>query len=60
MTGSKHIGQSFEQFLHEDGIYEDVQLMALKKTISHQIKTLMHKENINKTDLARKMRHEQI
>jgi DNA-binding Xre family transcriptional regulator len=55
MTGSKHIGQSFEQFLHEDGIYEDVQLMALKKTISHQIKTLMRKENINKTDLARKM-----
>jgi DNA-binding Xre family transcriptional regulator len=55
MTIPKHIGQSFDQFLLEDGIYEDVQLKALKKTIAHQIKTLMEKENIKKSELAQKM-----
>jgi len=55
MSTSKHMGQTFDQFLQEDGIYEEVQLMALKKTISHQIKTLMHQENIKKSELARKM-----
>ncbi len=55
MTISKHIGQTFDQFLQENGIYEEVQLMALKKTISHQIKMLMHKENIKKSELAHRM-----
>lgn len=55
MTISKHIGQSFDQFLLEDGIYEEVQLKALKKTIAHQIKALMEKENIKKSELAQKM-----
>ncbi|MGM0760814.1 MAG: helix-turn-helix domain-containing protein [Thermodesulfobacteriota bacterium] len=55
MTASKHIGQTFDQFLQEDGIYEEVQLMALRKTISHQIKMLMQQENMKKSELARKM-----
>lgn len=55
MTISKHIGQSFDQFLLEDDIYEEVQLKALKKTIAHQIKALMEKENIKKSELAQKM-----
>lgn len=55
MTISKHTGQNFDQFLQEDGIYEEVQLMALKKTISHQIKMLLHKENIKKSELAQRM-----
>jgi len=55
MTNSKHIGQLFDQYLQEDEIYEEVQLMALKKTISHQIKMLMSKENIKKTEMAHRM-----
>lgn len=55
MTTSRHTGQTFDDFLQEDGIYEEVQLMALKKTISHQIKMLMSKENIKKSELAQRM-----
>lgn len=55
MTASKHMGQTFDQFLQEDGIYEEVQLMALKKTISQQIKLLMNKEHLNKTEMAQRM-----
>ncbi len=55
MKELKNIGQDFDQFLVEDGIYEEVQLASLKKTIAHQIKTLMDKENIKKTELANRM-----
>ena len=55
MKELKNIGQSFDQFLLEDGIYEEVQLASLKKTIAHQIRTLMSKENIRKTELAHRM-----
>jgi len=55
MTASKHMGQTFDQFLQEDGIYEEVQLMALKKTISQQIKMLMNKKHLKKTEMAQRM-----
>ena len=41
MINKKHIGQGFEDFLQEEGIYEQVQLNALKKTLAHQIKAMM-------------------
>ena len=55
MTASKHMGQTFDQFLQEDGIYEEVQRMALKKTISQQIKIIMHKEHLKKTEMDQRM-----
>ena len=55
MTASKHMGQTFDQFLQEDRIYEEVQLMALKKKISQQIKMLMNKEHLKKTEMAQRM-----
>ncbi len=55
MKELKNIGQSFDQFLLEDGIYEDVQLASLKKTIAHQIRTLMSKENIRKLSTRQKL-----
>ncbi len=55
MKKLNNVGQSFDQFHLEDGIYEEVQLASLKKTIAHQIRTLMAKENIRKTELAHRM-----
>ena len=56
MINKKHIGQSFDDFLREDDIYEKVQLNALKKTLAHQIKTMMHQQGIRKTEMASRMR----
>jgi antitoxin HicB len=56
MINKKHIGQSFDDFLREDNIYEKVQLNALKKTLAHQIKTMMHQQGIRKTEMASRMR----
>jgi antitoxin HicB len=56
MISKKHVGQSFEDFLHEDGIYEEVQLNALKKTIAHQIRSMMKEKGIRKTEMAIRMK----
>jgi antitoxin HicB len=56
MISKKHVGQSFEDFLQEDGIYEEVQLNALKKTIAHQIRSMMKEKGIRKTEMALRMK----
>ena len=56
MISKKHVGQNFEDFLQEDGIYEEVQLNALKKTIAHQIRSMMKEKGIRKTEMAIRMK----
>jgi antitoxin HicB len=55
MINKKHVGQKFEDFLQEEGIYEQVQLNALKKTLAHQIKAMMKERGIPKTEMASRM-----
>lgn len=56
MINRQHVGQEFEDFLQEEGIYEQVQLNALKKTRAHQIKTMMKERGIPKTEMASRMK----
>ena len=51
-----HVGQRFDDFLQEEGIYEKVQLNALKKTLAHQIKTMMEEQGIRKAEMATRMK----
>lgn len=52
MTKNPHIGSSFESFLAEDGILEEVQLAATKKVIALQIAEAMKKKRLTKTAFA--------
>ena len=56
MINKKHVGQGFKDFLQEEGIYEQVQLNALKKTLAHQIKAMMDERGIPKTEMASRMK----
>jgi DNA-binding Xre family transcriptional regulator len=56
MVNKKHVGQNFDDFLIEEGIYEEVQLNALKKTIAHQVKNMMEENGIRKTEMAKRMK----
>jgi len=56
MVKRKHIGQGFDNFLQEEGIYEQVQLNALKKTLAYQIKNMMDEQGIRKTEMATRMK----
>ncbi len=50
------IGSSFDDFLKEEGIYEEVTARAIKRVIARQLDTLMRDEGLSKTELARRMK----
>ena len=49
------IGQRFDDFLKEDGLYDDVHAVAIKRVIAFQLAEAMKAKNINKTEMARRM-----
>src|SRR5215813_6245472 len=50
------VGSSFDDFLKEDGIYEDVTARAIKRVLVRQLGELMQREEISKTELATRMK----
>jgi hypothetical protein len=49
------IGSSFDDFLKEDGIYEEVTARAIKRVIARQLGALMQEEGLTKAALAKRM-----
>lgn len=49
------IGSSFESFLEEEGIKEDVDLLVQKRLLSLKIEKAMAQRNMTKTELAKAM-----
>ncbi len=50
------IGSSFDAFLKEDGITEEVTARAIKRVIARQIGALMATQKLTKSALARRMK----
>ena len=48
-------GSSFDDFLKEEGIYEDVQARALKRALAEQIGEGMQTAKLTKVSMAAKM-----
>ena len=51
----KHIGGSLDDFLKEEGLYEEVCLRAAKKTVALKLQEQMKKKGVTKTAMARRM-----
>ena len=51
----KYVGSSFDSFLEEEGIAAEVENEAVKRLISYNLLDEMKKQNINKTEMAKKM-----
>jgi antitoxin HicB len=49
------IGSSFDDFLKEGNIYEEVTARAIKSVIARQLEVLMAKEHLTKSALAKRM-----
>ena len=49
---NKSIGSSFDDFLVEEGISEEVEAGAIKKIIAYQLQEVIEKEHLTKTALA--------
>ncbi len=53
---NKHRGGSFEAFLREEGLLEEVQVVALKRALAMKVTDLMKKKKLSKSAMAAKMR----
>jgi len=49
------IGSSFDDFLDEEGIAEEVEAGAIKKIIAYQLQEAIEKEHLSKTALAARL-----
>ena len=50
-----HTGSRFDDFLKDEGIYEEVQAKAIKRALAEQLEESMHTAKLSKLDMARKM-----
>ena len=50
------VGSSFDEFLKEGGMYEEVTSRAIKRVLARQLAALMKDQELTKSALARKMR----
>ena len=48
----KHIGSSVDDFLKDEGIFEEAQSQAIKEVVAWQLATAMKKKNISKKKMA--------
>ncbi len=51
----KCIGQDFSDFMKEQGLYEEAVELASKKVIAAQLKAEMEKQNLTKSEVAKRM-----
>ncbi|WP_264774437.1 helix-turn-helix domain-containing protein [Deinococcus aetherius] len=52
---NKHMGSSFDDFLAEEGLLADVEVVALKRVIAFQLEQEMKRSGLTKTELASRM-----
>ncbi|MCL2440709.1 MAG: helix-turn-helix domain-containing protein [Treponema sp.] len=56
----KGIGQNFDDFLKEQGMYEEVNELAAKKLITYQLKQAMQEQKLTKSTVAKKMKTSRV
>jgi antitoxin HicB len=52
---NSHFGSSFDDFLREEGIYDEVNAAAVKQVLISQIEQSRKAQGLSKSDLAKKM-----
>ncbi len=50
-----HRGSSFDSFLQDEGMYEEVNAKAVKKVLAWQLAQALATKNVTKTELASRM-----
>ena len=52
----KNVGSSFDSWLREEGIYEEVAATAIKRVLARQVEAAMKEKQVSKAEMARRMR----
>jgi antitoxin HicB len=55
MKDHPNIGSSLEDFLREEGLYEDATNYAIKRVLAWQVEQAMREQSITKVEMARRM-----
>ena len=55
-TDAQHVGSDFDEYLKEEGIYEEVERVAVKRAVALQVNQFMSNQGLSKTEMARRMR----
>jgi DNA-binding Xre family transcriptional regulator len=55
-TRNKHRGSSFEDFLKQEGLLENVQAAAFKRALALKVNDMMKEKRLNKSAMAARMR----
>ena len=56
----KGIGQNFDDFLIDEGLYDEVNELAAKKLITYKLQQAMHEQKMTKTSIAKKMKTSRV
>jgi len=56
----KGIGQDFNDFLKEQGIYDEVNELAAKKLVTYQLEKAMQEQKLTKSFIAKKMKTSRV
>ena len=51
----KNIGSTFDSFLREEGIYEEVASAAIKRVLARQLEAAMKEKKVSRSEMARQM-----
>jgi antitoxin HicB len=51
-----HIGSSLDDFLKEEGLFEELQVQAIKEVVAWQLEQAMKKKRVSKASLAKMLR----
>jgi predicted XRE-type DNA-binding protein len=55
MKKNRHIGSPLDEFLKEEGIYEEATTRAVKEVLAWQVEKAMKEQGISKAEMARRM-----
>ncbi len=54
--GNAHRGSDFRDFLEEEGLLPEVEVLALKRAVAIQLQQLLDSQSVTKTQLAKRMK----
>ncbi len=55
MNANPHTGSDFDDFLKEEGLYEDCSATAIKRVLARQLAEEMKRLSLTKTEMAARM-----
>jgi len=59
-TKNPHLGATLDSLLKKEGIYEDVQMTAIKRVLASQLEDAMKERKLTKMELAKRMRTSRV